>query len=419
MGKVFVARQPILDARQRVIAYELLYRSGPQNVYFHLNGDAASQVVVNSTLHVFGLDDLARNQPVFVNFTRTLLIDGTALLVPPDRLIVEILETVEPDDQVIDACRDLKQRGYLLALDDYTGQPELEAFLPEVDVVKVDFFRLDDDELRALTKRLRARPLDLVAERIQTREEFAEAVALGYDLFQGFYFCEPEIVAREEVPGNVVSYLSLLREVAQPDVDLARLEQLIKQDVALPVKLLRYINSAWFGLHGRVESLRHAISLLGQRGLRQWVALTAVADLGRDRSPALTTTCLVRAAFCERLAIAAGIRDDRSIYFLTGLFSGLDALVGRPLDELLREVAVPDDVRAALQGTENEPARVLHLAVAYERGGWAEAEHLAGGLKLDTDVLKDAYVEAVSWSDAISAPAGGSPRPARQLVGRS
>src|SRR5581483_1582263 len=125
--------------------------------------DAASHVVVNNTLHVFGLDDLARNQPVFVNFTRTLLVDGTALLAPPDRLVVEILEAVEPDDQVIEACRDLKQRGYLLALDDYVGQPELEAFLPEVDVVKVDFFRLDYDELHALTKKLRARPFDLVA----------------------------------------------------------------------------------------------------------------------------------------------------------------------------------------------------------------------------------------------------------------
>lgn len=418
MSKVFVARQPILDARQRVAGYELLYRSGPQNVYFHLDGDAASHVVVNHSLHVFGLDALAQSQPVFVNFTRALLLNRTALLVPPDRLVVEILETVQPDHEVIEACRELKRRGYLLTLDDYTGQPELELFLSEVDVVKVDFFRLEVDERRALTERLRARPLDLIAERIESREEFAEAVALGYDLFQGFYFCVPEIIAREEVPGNAVAYLSLLREVSQPDLDVARLEQLLKQDVALPVKLLRYVNSAWFGLSGRVDSLRHAISLLGHRGLRQWVALATVADLGRERSPALVTTCLVRAAFCERLAVAAGAQDDRSIYFLTGLFSSLDVLIGRPLSELLGEVAVPDEVRAALLGEENCAGNVLGLAQAYERGDWTEAERFATTLGLEEDALHEAYAQAVPWSDELNATPPGSSRLSRRLASR-
>lgn len=404
MRKVFVARQPILGPGQRVYGYELLFRAGPRNVYFHPDGDAASQLVVDHSLHVFGLDNLTMGQPVFINFTRPLLLDQTALLLPSGRLVVEILENVEPDVEVLQACRDLRRRGYLIALDDFIAVDGAEPLLDVADILKIDFLQTDPARRRALIDRLRPWSLKLLAEKVESREEFVEARSLGCELFQGFFFCKPEIVSREDIPANKLAYLRFLREINRPDMELARLEDLLKQDVALPVKLLRYVNSAWFGLSGRVESLGHALALLGARGLRQWASLVVVADLGRDRSPALVTTCLFRANFCERLALAAGANGNASASFLTGLFSALDALVGRPLEETLADVAVPDEVRRALLEGRGYAWDVLHLALAYEKGDWLDVVTLSAKLGIDEDVLRDAYVRAIQRSDEVVTP---------------
>lgn len=402
--KVFVARQPIFDQWQRVIGYELLFRSGEQNFFTHTDGDQASRSVISHTLHVFGLEELTQGRRAFINFTRSLLVQQLATLLPPDKLVVEILETVEPDDEVVGACKALKQAGYALALDDFMFRPGYEPLTSLADIIKVDFLTNKGKQRQAFPKRFLPRGIRLVAERVETREDFNEGIALGYDYFQGYFFCKPELVAREDVPGYKLNYLRFLREVNQPDVDFDRLEQLIKRDVSLSVKLLRYINSAWFGLSHKVSSIRHALVLLGLKGLKQWASLVAVASIGYDKPMELVVTCLLRARFCELLASFSPSIGREADLFLVGLFSALDALVGRPLEELLNEVAVPDEVRDALLGSSNHLNEVYRLVLAYERGDWEAVTALAQSLSLDENLLPELYKQSVQWVNQIMMP---------------
>lgn len=401
--KVSVARQPIFDRRQHVFAYDLLFRSGEENLFANADGDYASQSVISHSLHVFGFGELTQAKRAFIRVTRSLLLDQAVMLLPPHAVAVQILEALEPDDDVLRACNALKQGGFLLTLGDFVLHRGYAPLVDLADIIKVDFQKTSREQRKALAQRLSSRQIKLLADKVETREDFAEGLKLGYDYFQGYFFCKPEIVARDDVPGYKLNHLRFLREINQPDTDFGRLEDIIKQDVALSVKLLRYINSAWFGLSHRVNSIRHALVLLGARGLRQWATLVTVTSLGSDRPTELVTTCLQRAWFCEFLAPLAGLAGRESDLFLVGLLSSLDALIGRPLDELLNEIAVPIEVRDALLSGSGRLAEVYRLGLAYEQGNWDAVATSARLLGLDEDLLPAVYLQSIEQVNHIMA----------------
>ena len=399
--KVFVARQPIFDQRQRVLAYELLFRQDEREAAVVPDGDLATRSVMSHALHVFGFDELTRTRRAFINFTRQLLVQQTAMLLPPNRVVIEVLETVEPDEEVVWACRALKRGGYMLALDDFVHRPGYERLIELADIVKVDFIATPHDVRQELARRLRPRGIKLLAEKVETGADFREGIALGYELFQGYFFCRPEIVSREDVPGYKLNCLRLLREIAQPEIDFDRIEFLMKQDIALSVKLLRYINSAWFGLSRQVSSLRHAMTLLGSRGLRQWASLVILSGIARDRPVELLSVSLLRAMFCERLAPHLALEPRGAELFLLGLLSVLDALIGRPMDEVLREVAVSEDICLALLEQTGPLAAPYRLVLAYEQGSWDTVSDLTATLALDPGIVADVYEQSVQWVDQV------------------
>ncbi len=403
--KVFVARQPIFDRWQWVIGYELTFRSGEKDFFADWEADSeeATRSVISHTLHSFGLGELTHGKKAFINFTRSLLVQQVATLLPPYKLVVEFSETVEADEEVLQACKALKQAGYALALGDFVFRPGYEPLTALADIIKVNFLTTKGKQRQAISKRFLPPGIRLLAEKVETREDFNEGIALGYDYFQGYFFCRPEIVAREDVPGYKLNYLRFLTEVNRPDIEFDRLERLIKQDVALSVKLLRYINSAWFGLSRKVKSIRHALILLGLKRLRQWASIAAIASIGYDKPVELIVTCLLRAWFCERLAPFCGMVGHEDDLFLVGLFSALDALVGRPLDQLLEEVAVPEGVRYALLGNPNRLNMVYRLVLAYERGNWAAVTAISQSLGLDEKILPEIYEQSVQQINSIFA----------------
>jgi EAL and modified HD-GYP domain-containing signal transduction protein len=401
--KVFVARQPIFDLRQRVRGYELLFREGQQNAFGHADGDLATQSVISYIVHAFGERDLTGGRRAFINFTRPLLVARAALVLPPDRVAIEILETVEPDDEVIRACRGLKSSGYFLALDDYWPRTDYDALVALADCIKVDFRRCSSAERRQIAEQFLPRSIRLIAEKVETPEDHAEAVALGYHLFQGYYFSRPQVITRQDLQSSKLVCLRFLREVNQPELDYGRLEQLVKEDVSMSVKLLRYINSAWFGLSRRVRSLRHALILLGAEGLQRWGSLIVATSIARDKPSELVIVCLLRAAFCERLAPLAGLASTASEAFLVGLFSALDALVDRPLAEVIDEVALPPAVRETLLGTPTPLQPLYQLTLAYERGDWTTVETLMAALHLEEAALPEVYTESLRWVNRILA----------------
>ena len=403
MNEIFVARQPIFDRSLRVYGYEILFRhSSYENFFAHPDPDEAASRVIHDSLNVFGLDVLAQDRRIFFNVTRSVLVENLVGLLPRERTVVELLETVSPDEEVISACRALKAAGYTLALDDFILYPGCEPLLELADIVKVDFLASPEEARRTLPARFRREGMLFLAEKVESAEDFHEALDLGYDLFQGYFFRRPEILAAREIPSTETSWLRLLQAVGQEPIDFERVAEIVKHDVSLSVRLLRFLNSPFFGWRSQVTSIKQALTLLGERQLRKWLMMVAMTGLGADRPEELVVTALLRARLCEVLAERAGLGEEAADLFVAGLVSSLDSLLGRPLPELLRELGVAPHLRAAILGEAGagRGAAVFRLAVAYESGHWEEAEKLAGELGIDPQELPALYRDAVIWAEA-------------------
>lgn len=400
MEEIFVARQPIFDRSLRVYGYEILFRtSSLENFFSHPDPDEAATRVIHSSLNVFGLDVLAQDRRIFFNVTRSVLVQELVRVLPKERTVVELLETVEPDAEVIAACRSLKEAGYTLALDDFVFYPGTEALLELADIVKVDFLFTTKAERAAIPARFQRPGLRFLAEKVETAEDFHDAERLGYDLFQGYFFRRPEILAAREIPSTETNYLRLLQAVNQPVIDFARVEEIVKHDVSLSVRLLRFLNSAFFGWRSQVTSIKQALVLLGEKPLRKWVTMAAVTGLGSGRPEELVVTALIRARLCEKLAPVAGLQEQALDLFVAGLLSAIDALLGRPLPDLLRELGIEPVLRQALLGGQEKSSEVFQLAVAYESGNWEKAGAVARRLGIDEAMLPGCYREAVAWAE--------------------
>lgn len=401
--ELFVARQPIFEQDKSVAGYELLFRSGAGNFFpAGVDPDTASKEVIGQTLSVFGLEALVGDKLAYVNVTRRILLEGTYAFLPAGRLVLELLESLTPDPETLAACHAAKTAGYAIALDDFSGQPELDAFIPLCDVIKVDFRVADPERRRAIAERYSDSPVRLLAEKVETAEDFEQARALGYTYYQGYFFCKPEVLSRQDIPVSKLVYLQFLSEINRPTLDWNRLESVIKQDVALSVKLLRYLKAAAFGFRGEITSIKHGLALLGERPFRRWASVLAMAQLSSDRPAELLSTCLVRARFCELLAHDVGFGARELDLFVVGLFSLMDAVVGRPLAELLSDVALPSDLIAALVpgGKPNRLNDVLSLVIAFERADWRGVDKLCNKLSIVDSIrtLPRCYQDALSWA---------------------
>lgn len=400
--KSYLARQPIFNAAMEVIAYEILFRSGEENAFHHSDPNQASSSVLSDSFMNVGLDTLTDNRLAFINFTRDLLLGGLAEMFPPDRIVVEILETVEPDAEVVDACRILHEKGYFLALDDFRYEDTYDAILPLISIIKVDFSLSDKPErawlMNALGKGLGIR---MLAEKIETYDEFLEARELGYEYFQGYFFCKPMMIANQHIPESKIACLRLLRELHRPDVEFAHLEGIIKTDVSMSYKLLRYVNSAFFGLRQEVHSLHQAMTLLGMRNIRKWATLLSLSRLADEKTPELVSLSLIRARFAELLAAQTPLAQRDQDAFLLGMFSLLDAFVDKPMEELISDIPLADDIKDALLGKETPLRHIGDLILAYERNDMRIFAGTHDGIDIPEESIPPLYMQSVEWAQAI------------------
>ncbi len=393
---LFVARQPILDRQGRIHAYELLFRSGFENLYRSGDDDASSRQTIGTGVMGFGLDALVGDALAFVNVTREVLLSESIHLLPPERVVVEIVESVEADDAVVAACRDLWEEGYRFALDDWEGPGDREALLPFAHVVKLDVLGADARRLDALAEIGRAAGKPFLAERVETKAMYRETVERGFTLFQGFYFCEPEIVSGRVLEPNQATKLRLLQLVANEDIDFDEVEGVIRQDVALPVTLLRLLNSASFGWRREVTSIGQALRILGERMVRRWTMMVTMMGLGDEHPPELLNLSLLRAHFCEAIAEKASPVGRPFDAFLVGLLSNLDALTGRPLDEVVGRLSLPTEVEDALLRQVGPLADVAGYARAWERGEWEAVSRLGMEAGIRGEEVPALYAEAAA-----------------------
>ncbi len=402
MAHVYLARQPVFDRKLEVYGYELLYRSSAVGGFNGADGAAASLQVLSSGLLGFGLDELLNGRWGFVNFPRELLVSDVVRLMPPTSMVIEILETVEPDDLVAASCRKLKEMGFLLALDDIVPDAPTLKLAHLADILKVDYPSTTAEGRRLLMQRYASNGRRMLAEKVETREEFGAALSEGFDLFQGYFFTRPVILSRKEAPAFKLNYLQLLSNMQYPEIEFDQVECLIRREASLCQRLLRYANSAAFSSRRRAATIREALVRLGEKELRRWVALAALPALASDQPDELVASAVLRGRFCESIAARVGIAERSGELFLMGVFSLLDVMVGQPLDEALAGLSLADDVREALAGAGEGVVSEIHkLGLACERGNWNEVGSVARNLGLEVGAAAKIYLEAVRGSGEV------------------
>jgi c-di-GMP-related signal transduction protein len=389
----FIGRQPIFDRRLNVFAYELLFRGSRQNV-FQPRKDASSSVIVDSTM-LFDFQTLVGHAKAFINADEGALLRGAIRLLPADRIIVEILESVSPDAEVIAACAELREAGYLLALDDFVDHPKWEPLLALARFLKVDFRMADEDARRAVAERYLPRGFQLLAEKVETQAELEQARSMGYGYFQGYFFCKPTIVEGREIPGNKLNYIQLIEAVNASQFATGRIEEALKREPALVYKLLRYLNSPLLGLRNEIRSITHAIALIGEKEFRRWVSIVCLVSMAEDKSPELVRTALTRAYFCEGISTSIGMSAQKSDLFLMGLLSVTDAILDMPMSAVLSRLPVSADVRAALSsGETNRFCDVYQMLLSHERADWEQLSCLSAKIGCPEEGIAECYLSA-------------------------
>ena len=400
---IHVARQPILDQDGRVFGYELLYRANASDKTCTAGGDLAAARGLTDALLAIGLDTLTNGAPAFINFNRALLVNRAAELLPQNDVVIELREDIPVDDEVIEACRQLHGKGYALALDDYDPESGADALLPYVKFVKIDVLSADAAVWVPLGQRLASSNVRLVAERIETAEQAAEARASGYTLFQGYYFCRPATQSARALPARRLAYLNLFAALNRPDLTIGALEDLVKRDVSLTVRLLRSVNSAAFTFGPEIHSVRHALVLLGIEHVRKWASVWAMAGLNNGGVPELVSMALLRARSCEIIGSAWSGPDAGDELFLLGLCSLLDAMLDKPMKTVVPGLHLSPGIRNALLGQTNVARSILDAVIAHERGQWDQAAETLRSLGLPEILLRKAYADALGWARELSA----------------
>lgn len=347
-----------------------------------------------------GLDVLCDGRRAFVNCTRETLIKGLVRLLPAAATVVEILETVPADSEVISACRNLKEQGYMIALDDYVTGDHREPLAEMADIIKVEMQLTSEKQRDALMERFGCRRCRMLAEKVETYEEFARARDHGFVYFQGFFFRRPEMITTHDLPANRLNYLRMRQEVSRADLDVLALEKLVKAEASVCYRLLRYLNSAAFGFTKEIHSVRHALSLLGEGDLRRWVRLVAAVGAGQDRTSDLVLSALVRGRFCELLA--PKVPHGESDLFLMGLLSLIDVFLETPMAIVLDKISLDAATSSVLLGQPSVLQPVFQLILSHESGEWEIAAALSEGLRLDADDVASCYWQAQQWARELS-----------------
>jgi c-di-GMP-related signal transduction protein len=394
----YVARQPIVDRDEKVFGYELLFRDGLENA-FHGDTDEASRATLDRSL-LMGLDVLCDGRRAFVNCTRDTLIKGLVTLLPSTTTVVEVLETVPADPDVVAACQSLKEAGYTLALDDYVADDPREALAEMADIIKVEMQLTTEEQRAAMIKRFAPWHCRMLAEKIETHAEFVRARDQGFVYFQGYFFRRPEMMNTHDMPANRMNYLRMLQEVSRPELNVRELEKLVKAEASVCYRLLRYLNSAIFAFQTEIHSVRHALSILGERDVRRWVRLVAAVGAGQERTSDLVLSALVRGRFGELLA--PQVPHGESDLFLLGLLSLIDAMLEMPMAEVLERIPLDHATKSVLLGQPSVLRPVFQLMLAHESGEWLAAAELSASLQMNTEEVAGFYWQAQQWARAVS-----------------
>lgn len=397
----YVARQPIVDTLQQLHAYELLFRDGEKNCFPNISPDeATSRILAASHLNV-GLEAVTNGVLAFINFHTDTLLHRFPTSLNPASVVIEITETVDVSDELVDACQQLKEQGYQLALDDYDLEEKWQVLLPLISIVKFDITTVTDEQIRETVPLLKSHNIKLVAERVETKEQFNYYRDLGFDYFQGYFFARPEVIKHRKMSSSATNMLELLKESTAPQLNIENINTIFERDVSLSYLLLRFINNPTVNKRNEITSLKHAMNFMGEQEVRKFITLLSLANLSDGQPGELLNMSLVRARFCELVLLSMQEKSRENSGFLTGMLSLLDTLMQQDMQELVDKLPLPPEVSAALCGENNQLKQCLQLVNAFECGQWSVVRALGTRFGLGQKQLHDIYVNALSWASAL------------------
>lgn len=320
-------------------------------------------------------------------------------MLSPEYVVVEILENIEPTLEIINICKKLKEMKYTIALDDFVFHDKYKSLMEFVDIIKVDFRITKGEERKEVIKKIKNKNIKFLAEKVETIKEFNDAVKYGYSYFQGYYLSKPVVISGKKIPENKIIHMRLLEELNSKDFSLEKVEELIKKDISLSYKLLRIVNSAEFGLKHKVTSIKQALSYTGEIQVKKWLYLVSIKAIGDDRPDFIIFESLARAKFSELIFLKTRFRKDSFNAYLIGMLSLVDVILEKPIDEILEEILVDEEVKSALIGEKNNKyGFLLSLILNYEQGKIDKIFELMEYFDISTDELRSSYMEAIEWS---------------------
>ena len=399
---LYVARQPILDRKKSLYAYELLFREGLSNYFPVIDGDEASSKVLSGSFLTMGLEKITGKKLAFINFTKNLLYQETPLLFPPETTVIEVLEHISPEPLILERLRFLSQKGYTIALDDFKVRPGMRELIDVSDIVKIDFRSTPAQVIEPLVVYMKDRNMLLIAEKVETMAEFQTAFNLGFDFFQGYFFCKPEILMTKDISSTNMNLLTLLAEVNKADFDFGKIETIFVQDVSISYKLLRYINSSFFSVSREITSIKEAALYLGQDELRRFVSLIAMSKIARNKPDELVRQACVKARFCEAIGKKSKAAVHSNELFTTGLFSNIDAILDQPMPEIMKQLPLSRRIKDTLAGSKTELSIYLDLIYCYEQGDWNRARQYTKILSIPEDEIPAIYAHACECANYLT-----------------
>ena len=402
-----MARQPILDKSLNVYGYELLFRGEALDPEGRFDHDGATASVLYSSLFAFGMEKLTHGKNAFINFSDGMLKSGLMPRLPKKKITIEILEHVEPDEEVLTTCKALKTEGYKIALDDFLPDNPTVSLLPMTDIIKVDILNTTEELCTVIPQLFAGNNRIFLAEKVETYEQYRKAVDWGYTLFQGYFFCRPQRFETGEIRGNKQVCFELLKAMRDETTTMDRLEQIIQKDVYLSFAIIKFINSAAFGFRAKVKSVKHALALLGLKKIREFSTIILLKRLGNDKPDELIVASLIRGHFAEGLAKQIGRADQSGEAYLVGIFSLVDALLDRPMQQVLDELPVAEEVAAALQKRPGLLSFILDTVVSYEQADWIQHDECRLGLETSDGEIQQLYFDAVDWAERIVSACDG------------
>ena len=398
MGSIYVARQPIFNSRMKLYGYELLYRRGDKNKYEGTNDDQAT-AAVSTDAFFMGFDELIDGTRGFINFSQNLILNDTPLILPSDKLVIEIVERTVISPELVDACEKLKSLGYRIALDNFVDEETYGPLISLADIIKVDFQRTPMAVQSFLIRKYRS--TTFLAMKVETTEDFKRACLLGYGLFQGYFFNKPVMITIKEIGTLQNNMVQITQKLAETEPDLRAITTIIEKDMELSYKLLRIANSVYYHSRVPITSIQHAVVQIGLVELRRWAHLLLVKGLSNTDNAELVKASLIRGRMLALFAMATGRKHDEPDYFIAGIFSSIDSLLDESMDKVLSRLPLTAPVKAALFGTPGPLRDAIDAVLAFEKAQWREVDAFLKASGLPGSAFMPMYIRALKWQQSL------------------